>query len=90
MKRYPTKMIKQEHTINDHTITAYYIEWNTTDNKTPVTQVYARLHGGYGVICYCQAHRYKKDCYHKELARAFVQDALSSTPDTTDKRNDRP
>jgi len=77
-------MIKQEHTINDHTITGYYIVWNTTDTATPITRVYKRLCGGYGVICYCQAHRYKKDCYHKELARAFVQDALTTDTPTTD------
>jgi hypothetical protein len=84
MKRVPVKMIKQEHTINDHTITAYTIIWNTTDNDTPVTRVYNRLHGGLGVLCYCMAHRYKKECYHKRIARDFVEHALAHT---TDKGN---
>jgi hypothetical protein len=84
MKRVPVKMIKQEHKINEHTITAYYIVWNTTDNNTPITRVYARLHGGYGVVCYCPAHRYKKECYHKKLARDFVEHALTHTPDKRD------
>ena len=83
-------MIKRVQQINDHTIPCYQIIWNTTDINTPVTRVYLRLNGGLGVICYCTATRYKKECYHKKLARAFVQDALSSDrptdTHTTDKR----
>ena len=84
MKRQPIAMVNRTQQINNHKIECYQIIWNTTDNNTPITRVYKRLRGGYGVICYCQAHRYKKDCYHQELARAFVHDALSSDTPTTD------
>lgn len=86
MKRQPVGMINRTQKINDHTIQCYQIVWNTSDNDTPITRVYKRLSNpGWGVICYCPAHRYGKTCYHIKLAREFVQDALSSnTIDTTD------
>lgn len=79
MKRSITGMIKTVHKINEHTITSYTIRWtNKPDAKQFVTRVYERLgNQGLGVICYCDAHKYRKTCYHIRDARLFVSKALS-------------
>lgn len=88
MRRAPIRMIKRVQHTRHTKITCYQIVWNTTDKGTPDTRVYERLNGGYGVVCYCPAHQYNKTCYHIQLARTFVKDALATpdTPDTPDKR----
>jgi len=76
-----------QETIQGYTLHTYTIQWS--GDNPPTTRVYKRLSNqGFGVVCYCPAHTYKRTCYHIKLARVYVQDRHTD-PDPTPTKRDK-
>ena len=58
------------------TIHIISIQWETLGktDRPPRTRAVKRLSPktGWGVACFCPAHLYNKECYHKRLVREYI------------------
>jgi hypothetical protein len=75
MTRTITAHKYERHTHYDTTLHIIYITWCKLPNA-PRTKAIKRIHPqkGWGVLCFCAAMQYKKECYHKKLVQQYITD----------------